>query len=202
MDARDTIKRAAELSRTDATAALELFQSVASDSANAPADKAEALFWVASIKRGKSNAREAIEDYNAVLALQNLPIKARDEAMHSRGVTRNDIGDFRGAIADFTTVINWPDSTADYKARALISRAGSRLEIRDPAGELADLNAAIAMEGALPDHRATALLQRAWIEHAKHNYVAARSDYQAALSVPNISDRLKEEINVRMGTLP
>jgi tetratricopeptide (TPR) repeat protein len=140
-----------------------------------------------ALEKVKANDRDgAWADYEALLALPNLPGVVRAAALFDRALMRSKAGDRPGALAEYSTLLETPDIHPHQYAKALLNRGREKSWAGDPAGALADFDLLISLTDAPSDQRAMAFFNRASLKNSAGDRQAAMVDLDACLGLPGV----------------
>jgi tetratricopeptide (TPR) repeat protein len=140
-----------------------------------------------ALEKAKAADRDgAYTDYEALLALPNLPGVVRAAALFDRALMRRKAGDGPGALAEYSALLETPDIHPHQYAKALLNRGVEKSQAGDSAGALADFDLLISLADAPSDQRAMAFFNRASLKNSAGDRRAAMADLDACLGLPGV----------------
>ncbi len=144
---------------------------------------ARSLFNRGVAKSQLSNTQGAIDDFSAVLQLEDAPVDQIARSLFSRGVAKGRQGDTQGAIDDYSAVLQLVDAPVDQVARSLFSRGVTKGQQGDTQGAIDDYSAVLQLEAAPVDQIAKSLVNRAITMGQPGDTQGAIDDYSAVLQL-------------------
>ena len=144
---------------------------------------ARSLFNRGVAKSQLSNTQGAIDDYSAILQLEDAPVDQVADSLLNRGVTKGQQGDTQGAIDDFSAVLQLEAAPVDQIAKSLLNRGVTKGQQGDTQGAIDDFSAVLQLEDAPVDQIARSLFSRGVAKGRQGDTQGAIDDYSAVLQL-------------------
>ncbi|MCC5844033.1 MAG: tetratricopeptide repeat protein [Verrucomicrobia bacterium] len=127
--------------------------------------------------------QKAIEDFTAVIELENLPNEDFAYGLLDRGETYERVGENEKALKDYARIIPLDGASVDQVAEAFIHRGVIYSKIGEIEKALAEYDAVIDLAGTPADKAAHALLNRGLIYGTMGKFDKAAANFSAVIEM-------------------
>ena len=127
--------------------------------------------------------RKAINDFDAVLGLKNLPVELITSALFCRGLAKDECDDAEGTISDLSEVIKRGGVSVVELALAFSTRASSKGMLGDLQGKISDLTTVIDLGGVSKTEMTRALINRGSSKVQLSDFDGAIADFNMAINL-------------------
>lgn len=149
----------------DATAAFTCLDEALAQEAKS-SGQAAILYFRAALQEVSGEHEKSIDDYTAVIGLQDAPVDLVAKAHLDRGGRHGKIGEREKQIEDYTAVIGLEGAPVEQVAMALVNRGVVHGQMGEREKQIEDYTAVIGLRGASVEQVARARLNRG-IAHEK-----------------------------------
>ena len=133
----------------------------------------------------QGETEKAIQDYSALIDLEDTPTEKRAKALLNRGITYSQQGEIGKEIRDYGALINSEDVPSEQRAKALLNRGGTYSQQGKFEKGIQDYSALIDLKDAPIEYRAKALLNRGLTYSQQDGTEKAIQDYSALIDLKN-----------------
>ncbi|MGZ8157895.1 MAG: tetratricopeptide repeat protein [Methylobacter sp.] len=166
--------------------ALNLLDEITAKPEEQPSHVRALACWItAEIQREQGALELAIKAIDSLLKIPDLPVELVAEALHIRGISYNDLGDFMKAIEEYSAVIGLTGIPVKHLARAHYNRGLAYEQLGELEKVVSDFSAVIDQPDVPVERIAQAIIHRGQAHGQLGDLDKAITDYSAVIDLPD-----------------
>ncbi|HEY1663354.1 MAG TPA: AAA family ATPase [Verrucomicrobiae bacterium] len=167
----------------DSQHAIEALDGILSKPQPDGAKYAQALMLRGLISAQLGNFSKAINDFNSVVQMKNVPKEILKSALFGRGMVKDNLSDTQGAISDISEAIERGSVYGIDVSTALSTRANLKGKLGDLKGEVEDYTAILSLENISKNEISRALINRGIAKSKLGDYEGEIVDYNLVINL-------------------